>query len=221
MKRPPQLRLQRANEQSGDRPSGVAVTRNGGGGKVFVGPGEDEAGLHGYARSPRPDSGYTDGGGAARFFFCSKASTAERELGCEHLPLHSAADMTGGKEGQARLDSPRAGAGRGDGAHNFHPTIKAVALTRWLATLILPPAGRPQGARRLLVPFAGSGSEMIGARRAGWDQVVGIEQDEAFVAIARARIARWEEIPAHVDPLASKPAPVAPAQVPLFGKGAA
>lgn len=54
--------------QSGDCPSGVAVLRNGGGGRVF-GHGR------GYATE---DAGYTDSGGASRFYYCAKASTSER-----------------------------------------------------------------------------------------------------------------------------------------------
>jgi len=39
------------------------------------------------------------------------------------------------------------------------------------------------------VPFCGSGSEIIGALKAGWDEVVGIELDPEYVAIAEARLA--------------------------------
>lgn len=67
-----------------------------------------------------------------------------------------------------------------------HPTMKPIDLTRYLARLILPP--QRETPRRLLVPFAGVGSEMIGAILAGWDGVVGIEKDEAYAAKARERI---------------------------------
>ncbi len=67
------------------------------------------------------------------------------------------------------------------GKANKHPTVKPTALTKWLATLLLPPESvKP---RRLLVPFAGSGSEMIGAIEAGWDEVVGVEQSEQYADI--------------------------------------
>lgn len=49
----------------------------------------------------------------------------------------------------------------------------------------------PYGLRfmgRLLVPFAGVGSEMIGALLAGWEAVVGIENDLRHCAIGRRRI---------------------------------
>lgn len=73
---------------------------------------------------------------------------------------------------------------RGD---NDHPTVKPLELTEYLARLILPPAGRH---RRLITPFCGSGSEMVGALRAGWDETVGIEHEAKWVQIARARLAR-------------------------------
>jgi predicted RNA methylase len=44
-----------------------------------------------------------------------------------------------------------------------------------------------------LVPFSGAGSEAIGAALAGWDEVVGIELDPAYVAIAESRVAHWVE----------------------------
>lgn len=74
-----------------------------------------------------------------------------------------------------------------DGEVIDHPTMKPVDLCAYLARLLLPPPreyGRP---RRILVPFAGVGSEMIGALRAGWDEVVGIERDERYARLARLR----------------------------------
>ena len=74
---------------------------------------------------------------------------------------------------------------------NIHPTVKPLDLCRYLATLILPPADRPQGPRKLLVPFSGSGSEMIGSLLAGWDDVTGIEREAEYVEIAKARLKLW------------------------------
>jgi len=93
--------------------------------------------------------------------------------------------------------------GRGELIRNVHPTVKPIALARWLATLLLPPPlGRP---RRILVLYAGSGSEMIGAMRAGWDEIVGVEREPVkpdspdYVGIARARLARWSQVPAKMS----------------------
>ncbi|GIL24644.1 MAG: hypothetical protein BroJett042_31570 [Bacteroidota bacterium] len=74
---------------------------------------------------------------------------------------------------------------------SHHPTMKPIALTEYLARLLLPPP--LQEPRRLLIPFAGSGSEMIGARLAGWDVIDGIEQSAEYADIARARLAWWSQ----------------------------
>lgn len=79
-------------------------------------------------------------------------------------------------------------ASQSERAGGTHPTVKPLKLCQYLATLILPP--ERDTPRRLLVPFAGSGSEMLGARRAGWDDVVGIEREPTYVAHARRRLLR-------------------------------
>lgn len=207
--------------QAGERKSGIAVTRNGGGGRVFAGI--SGSGLNGYADAPRPDSGYSDSGGASRFFFTAKPSREERERGCSDLPFVSAADMTDSEEGQARLDSPRTGAGRTSGARNSHPTLKPVSLTRYLATMLLPPP-RENSPRRILVPYAGSGSEMIGGVLAGWDDVVGVEREPRtpespdYIAILKARVGLAATNPRAFEPYAVRSAAkVDERQVSLFG----
>ncbi len=104
---------------------------------------------------------YGDAGGPSRFFYCAKAGKRERNEG---LP---------------------------SGQKNGHPCVKPVALTEYLARLILPP--KRDEPRRLLVPYSGSGSEMIGAMLAGWDSVLGIEREKEYVDIARRRLAYWKK----------------------------
>ena len=134
---------------------------------------------------------YADSGGASRFFYVAKANRKERNVGCEHLPLRSAGECTDREDGSDGLNSPRAGAGRSSGNHNHHPTLKPITLTTYLARLILPPwTGRP---RRLLVPYAGSGSEVIGAALAGWEEIVAIENMAEYVEIMGARWRHWIE----------------------------
>ena len=77
-------------------------------------------------------------------------------------------------------------------SRNTHPTLKPIALVRWLATLLLPPA--EYAPRRILVPFAGSGSEMVGCGLAGWDEIVGVEMMQEYCDIAEARLAHWEPV---------------------------
>ena len=123
---------------------------------------------------PRRQFGYEDRGGASRFFYCAKASRSEREAGLREAGLTS--DGYGSIQRDFTPNKIR----------NHHPTVKPLDLCEWLARLILPP--KRDTPRRLLVPFSGSGSEMIGSLRAGWDEVVGIEREPAYVAISEARL---------------------------------
>lgn len=66
---------------------------------------------------------------------------------------------------------------------NPHRTKKPVRLTEYLARLL-----RLEGDRRIVVPFAGSGSEMVGAVRAEWPSVCGVEIDPAWRPIAERRL---------------------------------
>ena len=130
---------------------------------------------------------YGDSGGASRFYYVAKPSRAEREAGCEHLPVKSAGEATGGREeGSAGLNSPRAGAGRSssEGVHNFHPTVKPITLMRYLCILVTPPGGV------VLDPFMGSGSTGCGAVQEGF-RFIGFDLEAEHVAIAKARIAYW------------------------------
>lgn len=74
---------------------------------------------------------------------------------------------------------------------NGHPTVKPLSLNKYLAKLICPPEnGRT---RKLIVPFCGSGSEMIGALKSGWDKVCGIEKESDYVDIAAKRLRHWNK----------------------------
>jgi hypothetical protein len=159
-----------------------------------------------------------DAGNASRFFptfwadavaaqlaaadpvrYCAKSSRRERDSGLEGMPLgESGAPMNSrcahcGRlklhydhcRCQCSVHVPLQQTSRG--SRNPHPCVKPLALCRWLATLLLPPAA--YAPRRLLVPFAGSGSEMLGAALAGWEEVIGIEKDPLYVAISVARLA--------------------------------
>ena len=67
------------------------------------------------------------------------------------------------------------------GAGNSHPTVKPTDLMRYLCRLVTPPGGT------VLDPFMGSGSTGRGALLEGF-QFIGIEQDPAYLEIARARV---------------------------------
>ncbi len=68
---------------------------------------------------------------------------------------------------------------RGDG--NTHPTVKPLALMRWLVRLVCPPGGL------VLDPFLGSGTTALAALAEG-RRCVGVEREPFYVAIARKRL---------------------------------
>jgi DNA modification methylase len=150
-------------------------------------------------------AGHADAGGASRFFtvteygedddllgvpflYVPKASRSEREAGCGELPARSGAAAVDRAEGSAGL-TPRAGAGRSaTEVRNHHPTVKPVAVMRWLIRLVTPPGGV------VLDPFLGSGTTGIAAVREGFS-FIGIEREAAYLDIARARIGHAKATP--------------------------
>jgi site-specific DNA-methyltransferase (adenine-specific) len=119
----------------------------------------------------------------ANVYACPKASTAERERGCDGLPSWSAGELVSRTEGSAGMANPRAGAGRtSTGRRNRHPTVKPVKLLRWLSQLCMGPDGGT-----VLDPFAGSGSCGVAAVLEGFDYV-GAELEADYQPIAMARI---------------------------------
>lgn len=135
---------------------------------------------------PGSNNAHGDTGGASRFFYVAKASKAEREAGLGHLPLRTGGELTDRVDGSQGLESPRAGAGRGGGRRNHHPTVKPIALMRYLVRLITPPGGI------VLDPFCGSGSTIAAAVLEGFS-AIGIDLDPEYCNIARARVAHWEK----------------------------
>jgi site-specific DNA-methyltransferase (adenine-specific) len=125
----------------------------------------------------------------ANVYACPKASTAERERGCDGLPMWSAGELVDRVEGSAGTRSPSAGAGRtSTGRRNKHPTVKPVTLLRWLCRLVTPPSGV------VLDPFMGSGSCGVAAVLEGFDYI-GAELDPDFHRIAAARIEHATDYP--------------------------
>lgn len=167
------------------------------GGSLKGGERRERSVVSSLALGPRGEwQSYGDSGGASRFFYVPKPGRKERDMGCQYLPLRSAADLTEREPDTDGLGSPRAGAGRtSKGAANTHPTVKPVALMEYLCRLVTPPGGV------VLDPFTGSGTTGIGARRAGL-RFVGIEKELEYVAIANARIhaALTHEVEDEEDP---------------------
>lgn len=74
------------------------------------------------------------------------------------------------------------------GVHNPHPTVKPIALMRYLCRLVTPPNGT------VLDPFMGSGTTGIAAKLELFN-FIGIEREAEYVDIARERIASHEPEP--------------------------
>ena len=123
---------------------------------------------------------YADSGSAARFFYCAKASKADRDEGLSAFaPQAFVQFQTGnGESGKASSLSD----GRETQYRNTHPTVKPEALMRWLVRLITPTGGL------VLDPFTGSGSTGKAAVLEGFD-FVGCELTAEYLPIANARIA--------------------------------
>ena len=98
-----------------------------------------------------PHNQYGDEGGVSRFFYCAKAPDKEKNFGLD------------------------------EDEKNDHPTVKSIALMRWLVRLITPPNGI------VLDPFMGSGSTGVACMEEGF-RFLGIDQDEHYVELARKRI---------------------------------
>jgi site-specific DNA-methyltransferase (adenine-specific) len=122
-------------------------------------------------------SEYDDTGTAARFFYCSKASRADRDEGLDGMPKRMA--MRYGEKGQGPL--PQQTPSKPTSQANHHPTVKPTELMRWLCRLITPQGGT------VLDPFTGSGSTGKAAMMESLS-FIGIEQDAEYLEIARRRI---------------------------------
>jgi site-specific DNA-methyltransferase (adenine-specific) len=121
-------------------------------------------------------------GSAARFFYCPKASKAERDAGLEGMEsIHRVNGnkwtdqdyrVTNGERPPTSQSGPRT---------NHHPTVKPIDLMAYLCRLITPPSGV------VLDPFMGSGSTGVAALREGF-KFIGIELNPEYAEIARKRI---------------------------------
>jgi len=127
-----------------------------------------------------------DSGGASRFFYCAKASKAERNLGCEGMEEKEKRTLNDFGDQSKHNCSDGAKRTQGTGVsknQNHHPTVKPQKLMRYLARMITPPGGT------ILDPFMGSGSTGVAALSEGF-KFIGIEKEEDYFKIAQARLGR-------------------------------
>ncbi len=133
--------------------------------------------------SASSDFVYGDTGGASRFFYCAKASKAERDAGLDDLPEKASREWRTGNvhSGHGRRVPDKI-------ARNTHPTVKPISLMSYLCKLITPKGGL------VLDPFCGSGSTGVGAILKGFS-FIGIDSEAEYCELSTARILRKKDFP--------------------------
>ncbi len=134
-------------------------------------------GYNGGCGSLRDVNSESNSGGASRFFYVAKASSAERNRGCEGLETKPCATLgnyatNSGYESSSKSGPPQ---------KNNHPTVKPLKLMEYLITLIAPPKDAI-----ILDPFMGSGTTLLACQNLGIN-CIGIELSAEYCEIAKAR----------------------------------
>lgn len=104
--------------------------------------------------------------------------------GADEAPMPSVAGNPGGASRffpVFRFESKASAAERPRVDGVAHPTVKPLALMRWLVRLVTPPGGI------VLDPFLGSGTTAQAARAEGF-RCVGIEREEQYLDLIRMRL---------------------------------
>jgi site-specific DNA-methyltransferase (adenine-specific) len=139
--------------------------------------------------------GHNDSGGASRFFtsiewddntdlgidvpfrYVPKPGKQERNAGLDGLPKQQGGSYEGRADGSLGQKTAAAA--------NVHPTVKPLALMRWLVRLVTPPGGT------VLEPFAGSGTTLMACVLEGFNGI-GIEMTDEYLPIIEGRV-RWAQ----------------------------
>ena len=137
-----------------------------------------------------------DSGSAARYFYCAKASSKDRDEGCEnledkHLAMSNQAQAELGRGNTefngGNFDSPMNAFNKVQVVKNNHPTVKPQTLMQYLVRLVTPKGGT------VLDPFNGSGSTGKACMYENREQdsnykYIGIELTSEYLPISDARI---------------------------------
>jgi len=128
---------------------------------------------------------HNDKGGASRFFYCAKSSKSERNLGCDKLDEKNI-DYEGRKGQNNSIERPDGSIRKENISKNNHPTVKPIKLMEYLIKLV-----SKKGAT-ILDPFLGSGTTAIACLKQK-RKFIGIEKEEEYIKIAKARIKPFKE----------------------------
>jgi len=78
---------------------------------------------------------------------------------------------------------------RNFGIKNNHPTLKPIKLIYKIAKLLKTP-----NKQNIFIPFAGTGSEIIGFQKAGFNNIIATEINNDYTKIGNKRIKEWKNI---------------------------
>ena len=118
-----------------------------------------------------------DSNSASRFFYCAKASKAERNMGLDDYEEKQVTDGTI----RSNQETARTFGANSAKRKNYHPTVKPIKLMEYLVKLVTPKEGI------VLEPFAGSGTTLIACKQQGFNYI-GIEREQEYCDIAEARL---------------------------------
>ena len=166
-----------------------------------------KTGLNGiYSVYEAQDSyGFKDTGGASKilhkcdfeknehdlYLYCPKVSKQERNAGCEDMEEKATLSTSNG--GRENIKMTVGGASlKGENkipkpTKNNHPCLKPISLNRRILELFKTP--NPQ---KIIYPFAGSFSEVIGGYKAGFKDFIGCEISEEYIKIGEARFKHYK-----------------------------
>jgi site-specific DNA-methyltransferase (adenine-specific) len=151
-----------------------------------------------------PDNQYEDTGGCSKilhkckfdeeehdiYFYFPKVSKAERNGGLNELEDSLMARSGGAQQaernGETEYLQSHIGMNRISTVKNNHPTLKPIALNKRILSLFKTP-----NEQKILYPFAGTFSEVIGGYLAGFTNYEGCELEEAWITIGEARFSYW------------------------------
>jgi site-specific DNA-methyltransferase (adenine-specific) len=138
--------------------------------------------------------GRNDSGSASRFFYTAKASKSERNAGLDGFENKAISQDKGNGLGRVCniCNAPQLSPCECENnswvlpatQKNHHPTVKPVALMRYLTRLITPKGGV------VLDPYMGSGSTGVACMQEDFN-FIGVEMDKEYFEIAKGRIEHW------------------------------
>lgn len=117
-----------------------------------------------------------------------KVSKTERNAGCDNFDEKEMGKIQSSFDGGKILTG--SGNERNNIQKNTHPTLKPISLSYRVLKLFKSP-----NEQKIIYPFAGVQSEVIGGYKAGFTDYVGCELSEEYINIGNSRFEHWKNKP--------------------------